>query len=258
MLKPVLDQSGWAALSPELQSLYALRDGSYYLAVEGMVPESEVVGLKNNTAEALRDKRKAQDDLKAVLDKVGGDPDKAAEAIKKAQDLSDKQLLDAGKIDELVEQRTERMRADHKAQIDRMVEENQALTAQNKILVGKISSLTIESGVLDALTSKGVDLHRAAKDLALAAAGKTFAINEQGDLEARDPKGALRYGKDPQKPYGFGDFADEFISNYGDGLWKSAGGGASKGPGGLPSGGDWHNLPPTQRLDAARAGGKTN
>ena len=255
MLKAFLDKAGWATLSPETQALYVASGDGYRLNVDGMVLESEISGLKSNTAEALRDKKKAQDDLQALLAKIGGDPDKAVEALRRAQELDDQKMIDAGKLDELLTQRTERMRADHEAQIARLVEENDKLKERASNLTGRLATATIESGALAALTERGVDVHKAARALALAAANKTFKINDSGDPEARDEQGTLRYGKDPRTPYGFADFADEFIRDYGSDLWKDSGGGTRKTAAGL-SGADWHKLSPTERLDAARAGGQ--
>ncbi len=257
MLKAMIDKAAWGALSAEVQALYTERDGNYHLAVEGMVSDAEVAGLKSNTAKALEEKKKAQAELAELLAKVG-DPEKAAEALKKLQDMEDKDLSDKGKWDELFEKRTERMRADHDSQVKKLIEELDSAKGTIQTLTGKLSEKVVESGVLEALTAQKIPITKAVRNLALSEARSMFTINDKGDPEARDKDGALRFGKDAKSPFGFGDFAAEFIASYADELWNDQGGGASNGGPKLGNKENWNKMSPTERLNAARAEGQAH
>ncbi len=94
--------------------------------------------------------------LKADFEKFKDiDPEKAREALKKIEELSDKELIDAGQIEELVGQKTERMRADFDGQL---VAKTEALTHANEQLATlgiEISDIKIFSTIRDAAVKAG-------------------------------------------------------------------------------------------------------
>jgi hypothetical protein len=155
-LKAVLESLD--GLPEGVAGLYVEQDGKFILDLD-----EEALKQHPNTGpltRALTREREraaeASKALKALEDKYGDlDPEAAREAIEAAREAGDKNLMDEGKIDELITQRTERMRKDFEKQIqakDAALEETASqLTATN----GKLADVTIFDAVKDAALGKG-------------------------------------------------------------------------------------------------------
>jgi hypothetical protein len=125
------------------RDLYTARDGKFHLAVDGLVPSARLSEFRDNNIAY----KKELDTLKAQFD--GVDPEKYRELTAKEQKLLDKKLIDAGKVDELVEQRVGAMRTEH----ERVVADlNTKLGGSTKALEG----LVIDSALRDAASASGV------------------------------------------------------------------------------------------------------
>jgi len=163
------------------------------------------------------------------------DPDAAREALKLIEESGDKDLLDEGKIDELVEKKVARMKQDFDAQIiakDQAIEE---LTTGNKTLNGELADIRIYDAVKDAALAKGAR-PEALKDIANRANG-TWSLKD-GQPTALNGEEAL-YGKDGN-PLSIGEWV-ETLSTEANYLFepnKGGGGtGGEKNTGGSGGGG---------------------
>ena len=118
-LKATLTKSEFDALpaDSQLRGFYVEENGTYVLDadIEG---HPRTAGMKATMLKE-RDKATAADkEIKRLKDQMGDlDPEKAKAALARIQELEDKQLLDAGKVDDLIKAKTERMQADHNSQI---------------------------------------------------------------------------------------------------------------------------------------------
>lgn len=131
------------ALPEALREFYSEQDGKYLLSVEGLVPKARLDEFRANNI-ALAQER---DTLRQRYE--GIDPTKARELLAKSQAEQDKKLIDAGKVDELVAQRVEAMRADYEAQL-------QGAASKGKKLETQLESLLIDGAIRDAAARAGI------------------------------------------------------------------------------------------------------
>jgi hypothetical protein len=94
------------------------------------------------------------------------DPEKAKEAQKKLQELEDKQLLDAGKVEDLLNLRTERMKADYQNQLVAFIKTISELKKALKVANQSMAEVLIDSSIRATAMKAGV-LEHAVEDMVL-------------------------------------------------------------------------------------------
>ncbi len=115
MLKPILTQAGYDALDDATKAQYKKGDaGVFILEVEGMVSKEKLDEFRDNNT-------KLQKDLEALQQTVakfsGLDLDKYNAAMAAIENDQEKKLIKEGKIDEVINLRTEKMRQSYDDQI---------------------------------------------------------------------------------------------------------------------------------------------
>ena len=143
----------------EARALYAEKDGSFHLDIEGIENHPGATSLKNalDREKAERIKRQETiDELKVAAAKFKDiDPDKAREALDKIAEIDDKKLISEGKIEELVEAKVERMRTDFDAQIAAKDKTITELTDSSGVLTHELSDIKIFSAIRDEALENG-------------------------------------------------------------------------------------------------------
>lgn len=219
-LKAVLDSLD--GLSDDIKSLYVQKDdGKFHLDVEG---GEDISGLKANYQKLLDEKKKLQDRYKAYDDI---DPAKAKEALDKLRKIEEKELLDAGEVDKVVEKRVELMRQDHQSQIQKMTEAQDALTQENAKLKSRLSEAVIERGILDAVNAVGQPRKEALEDI-VARGVKTWKLDDQGKPIPLKADGTTIYGKDGKLPMTMQEWAESLLESAPH-LWLPSSGGGARG-----------------------------
>lgn len=167
---------------PEAQrSFYAAgENGKFYLQVKGAVAKTKLDEFRNTNI-SLTQKLEQYKDL---------DPVAARKAIELAAKIDAKQLLDAGKVDEVVSQRVNAMKGEHEKTLG-------TLTGQLETANKQLEVLIIDSNVKSAAVTAGI-LPTAVDDVVLRAKA-TFRVQE-GRAVALDASGNIRYGIDGQTP----------------------------------------------------------
>jgi len=175
-------------------------------------------------------------ELKTQLEKYDGlDAEKAREALQKIQAIEDKKLMDAGQIDELLSQRTERMRLDYDGQV------KAALKARddNKVEADKYRELyqkeVIDNKLSASITSIGKLRPGAIRD-ALWRGREVWKLNDQGIPTPFSPDGKVIYGKDGENPISMDEWAQSLMQEV-PYLWEGNVGGGAGGAGGGAGGG---------------------
>lgn len=218
-------------------------NGGFKLDAEGV---EDVTGLKNSLA-AVREELKT---LKADYTKYRDlDPDKAREALKKMEELEDKGLLDAGKIDELVARRTERMRMDFDSQVTALKAATEERDNVIKTLSGRLEKHLIEQGLVAAAMEVGVPRKSALQDITSRGKG-TWKLDEHGNPIAVGPDGSKIFGKDGKAPITMVEWASGLMAEAPH-LFEPSTGGPK--PPKRPQGPtDGVNLSPTEKLKMSR------
>lgn len=193
-----------------LEEHYVERNGRWELNVDGMVPQEDLDAEKRKVDEFRSNNVSLQDKLKDLEGKkyLTTEEQEEYENLKKQdQELKDKDLIDAGKIDEVVAQRTERMKNQYENQITALTTRAEKAEAAEKNYKGRLSSVLVEAEVGRTLSNLGIQPVKGALKDIVARAGGVWQVNEDGELVALDGKGAAIYGSEANKLLTMGEWA---------------------------------------------------
>ena len=193
-------------------------------AIQAAVDEA-VKGLKDKNAELIKDKKELKDELGSLKSKVDGlDLDAIKVLLDKSNQDEESKLIAEGKIEEVIQKRTEKMREEHekllKAEKERA---DKAETYANKfrqsVIQGQIVQAAVEMGALSEATA----------DIAFLAQSQ-FSLDENGKAVAIDANGEVVIGKDGSNPVTPKEWVEGLRENkpY---FWPKANGSGSPGSG---------------------------
>ena len=176
----------------EIRDAY-VEDGDGFKLNFDLIKDHEGVAKVRKTANDLDKKKAAAEKALAELQEKFGDldPEAARAAIEAAEKAGDKELLDEGKIEEVITQRTERMKADYEKQIEVKDARITELESSAETLTGELSSIKIYDAVKDAALAKGAR-KEALTDISNRAKGVWGLV--EGKPTAMDGEDAM-YGK---------------------------------------------------------------
>lgn len=139
-------------------------------------------------------------ELEEVLKKFEGvDPEEYRAIKKRMEEESDNQLIEKGKIDELLNQRTERMRQEYTDKVAKLEERTKKAEEDSKLYRAKLNKITVNDAITSAVSEVGVAKRSAMADI-LNRAGSTWSITDKGELVAKNSAGDTLYGKDGKDP----------------------------------------------------------
>lgn len=214
-------------LPDSLKAVLVEREGKYVL--EGETSE-EVRGLKSAherekaTAKQLADKLRQQAEMFKDID-----PEKAREALRQIQDLEEKGLRDAGKVDELIEKRLATLRAEHDRREQGLTQERDDWREKYGTLVGQYQSEKIDGALRDAMGPLVKPEHHAdvANRLRL-----FWRFSDDGQMvpmrQGKDGQEII-WGRDPTKPISMSEQIEALLKDVPVFSLPSSGGGASNG-----------------------------
>lgn len=189
-------------------------------------------GLVSKRDELLTEVKRLKDTAKLYKDL---DPEKAREALEKVRELDDKKLITEGKLDELLLQRTERMKEDFDAQLDQLKQVNETLKGELGLKDSALSKSIIEKGIREAVLSTGKVFSEAWSDI-IHRGMEVFKVNAKGAAEPRGSEGKLLYGKDGVNPLTYKEWAESLRETvpyiWDENLPGGAGSSGNKSPGG--------------------------
>lgn len=248
MLKLLLETL--EGLSEEVKTLYKQGgDGKWHLDTEeDASAKAKLDEFRSNNIKLMKER----EELTKKLEKLG-DPAEIEAMRKKLQALDDKKLIEEGKLDEVVNQRTERMRQDFENQIKQLTaaidEREKKLSSTNQ----RLSEVLIDGEITKAVNGVGVVKKEAMRDI-LARGRATWHLDDEGKPTPKEGD-KLLYGKDGLKALTFDEWAQALILTAPFLFEESGGGGAG---GGANSGGrgagfrgskeEVAKLPATERL----------
>lgn len=239
-LKARLTADEHKALAEGLRGFYREEGGAFLLDAEGV---EDVSGLKRT----LEDKKADVVKLRAKIEELqkqfdGLDPEKARTALAELDKLRDKQLMDEGKVEELITKRTDRLRADADAKVAALTTRNAELEQTIKARDAKLSEVLIDSAIAQRAPGMGVKA-AAMPVLTLIAkqglpTGKVPRWVVEGDQPVpKDMNGTVVIGKDARTPMSLDEWfgvlksevADLFEPSEGANVSARGGGGAGGG-----------------------------
>lgn len=173
--------------------LYEERDGKFHLAVEGLEDTS---GLKSALQKERETAKTVRQALKNLEEQFSGiDPVKVRDMMSKLDADGESALIAAGKIDEVIAKRTEKLKTELQKQVDdaaKQVEKERGKT-------NKFSQRVLDNNIRAAAAKAG--LHSHAIEDALLRARSMFTVDEDGNAVQLDEDYIVVLGKDGKTPY---------------------------------------------------------
>lgn len=213
--------------------------------------DGEVTGLKSKNQELIGSNKT----IKTELDKLKGQFDGLdIEAVRgllaKAGQDEETKLLTEGKVDEVFNRRTERLRGDYDKQLKTVTaraEKAEAFAAkfQGKVLGDSVRGAALKAGALPEATD----------DIILRAKG-VFTLNEEGEAVAVDESGEIILGKDGKTPLTPLEWA-ESLRESAPHLWPRASGTQAPGGGSGQAAFKRSEMTAEQKRDYQRKHGQT-
>ncbi|EJN07798.1 hypothetical protein [Herbaspirillum sp. YR522] len=149
-------------------------------------------GLKTKNSELLGDQKKLKDSLKAF---EGIDPSAMRELMAKLENDDEAKLIAAGKLSEVIDKRTEKLRTAS----ERAVQE-----ANDKVAAAEKRASAFQGRVLDdtiRAAASTAGLHPHAIEDALFRGRSMFSLDESGKAVQLDDGGQVVLGKDGKTPF---------------------------------------------------------
>jgi hypothetical protein len=188
--------------------------------------DAQVSGLKAKNSELIAGQKALKEQLSGF---EGIDPQVVHTILKRFSDDEEAGLIKAGKIDEVLTKRTERMTADHARQIKAREE----LTAKAEAKAQKLAARTLQAAIRDAAIKAGA-LPEALDDIVLRG-NAVWSLNEDGEPVALSGS-EITFGKDGKTPLTPTEWAQS-LRDTATHLWPRAQGTNAPGARGGASGG---------------------
>ncbi len=192
------------------------------------------IDLQKLNAQLKQDADEAQKLREVAKEYEGIDPDKAREALEKLKKIEEKQLMDAGKIDELLHQRTENMRSDYEGKISALTKTLDERESTLGTMKDRLKTEVIDNR-LQVAVGKVAAVRKGAMRDVLSRGREEWTLDDEGNPVPRGPDGNVLYGKDGQSPITMEEWAQGLVKETPYLFEPSAGGG---GPGDLGGGED--------------------
>lgn len=232
---------------PEAQRSFYVADGDKFkLDIAGGEDNS---ALRVELATAKREAAERRMAIKALEEKYTGiDPVKVKDMLAKLDQDGEQALIAAGKIDEVIQKRSEKLRADMQRQIDEA--HGKAKSAEER--VSKYSQRVLDDRIRDAVMGK-VHVHAIKSGDVLRAARELFVLDESGNAVQLDEDGKQVLGKDGKTPFSPAEWIEsmtEVAPHWFPSDSSGGGAGGSKGTGMGKAA--LMAMSPVQRMEAAR------
>lgn len=206
--------------APEaLRSLYQPdpNGNGYVLAVEGAVDKARLDEFRNSNTELqkkLEEGTATLAELEAFKKQFGDhDIEHIQAALETKRRAEEKELIEKGEIDKLIENRTKDMKANHASELGRYKGELERFKGESEGYRSKFTDLLIESKVLDSVSGFGV-LRAGARQDVLNRARSVWQLGEDGEsLVAMAGKDRMFSAEDATKPLGIEEWASGLVQS---------------------------------------------
>ena len=200
--------------------------------------EEEFTGVKTKLDEFRSNNVKLMKDMENLTTKFEGiDVDAYKDMVSKQEQLNNKKLIDAGKIDELLDEKTKSMREIHNKELDKTNQVNQSLQDQ-------LATLVIDNAVRDSALRAGV-VETGMDDILLRS--KAIFSLKDGKAVPTDNAGNTIFGHGTSEPMSVNEWVNAQM-DVAPHLFKSSSGGGSA-HGTRPNGTSGEKMTAIQKLE---------
>lgn len=188
----------------QYRDLYTKQGDIFALDLEGVDNHPSVKGLSaamRKVREQLKEATKKaaeQDERLKEIDELGVGMEELREQLGRIKQLDEKELIEAGKVEELFARRTEELKRAHDRELKKLVERAEAAEKAGKETHTKLATYRVETELRDAAAKAGV---RAAAITDVLARGKAlFRLDDHEQVVPFDQNGEVIAGKDGTTP----------------------------------------------------------
>tara|TARA_R100001244_G_scaffold99649_1_gene74397 strand:+ start:602 stop:1270 length:669 start_codon:yes stop_codon:yes gene_type:complete len=200
--------------------------------------EEQFTGIKTKLDEFRSNNVKLLKDMETLSQKFEGiDVEAYNEMLTKQNELKSKKLIDAGKIDELLAEKTKSMREVHNKELDKTNEVNLSLQEQ-------LAKLVIDNAVRDSATKAGI-VDTGMDDILLRS--KSVFSLKDGKAVPTDKQGNTIFGHGTSEPMSVNEWVNAQMDVAPHLFKSSSGSGSSHGT--RPNGLGTEKLNPLQKLE---------
>lgn len=201
-------------LSEDVKKFYVQKDGEFHLDVDGLVPAAKLDEFRDNNRALNKKLEEVQASIKTF---EGVDPEKHKQLLELEKKIKDKQLLESGKIDELIDARLAPILENSKKTETQLKEQNAHLKKQLEVK-------QIDEELTKLATAKG--LRPTAITDMLGRLRSQFTLKDD-KVVALDAQGATRL-TEKGEPFTM-EHSIEGLSKEASHLFQSSNGGGSNG-----------------------------
>lgn len=217
-------------------------------AVQALI-EQATKGLRESQRQILSEKKSLQQQFEEFKQQFDGiDPEATRQLNQRIAADEDTRLIAEGKVDEVLERRTKALKGDFQKQLDAAAQREADFQSQLQSSSARIKELLIEQKLSDAAAKLGM-VSSAVVDARLRAAN-VFALNEEGDIVAKDSDGSVVLGKDGKTPLTPAEWLETQRETSPHWFPAPSGGGASGGAGSGAGGGGVYRISKAEAADA--------
>lgn len=220
-----------------LRELYVKEGDSYVLEMDDTEFKGKISEFRNNNIElakenaSLKEQAQLAQELKERLAAFGDvDPAAAKAAMEKMHAIEEKKLIDAGEIDQVVEQRVaqrvERLRSDAEGKIKALEKAKDELQGQVDLFKGKLQNEVVDNALQKAVSSVAPVRKGAMQDI-LSRGRTIWSLDDDGMPIPKGSDGDVMYGKDGTKKITMEEWAQGLLLEAPYLFEGSAGGGAN-------------------------------
>lgn len=203
MLKLLISKKEYDELPDAVKEHYKAEGEDFVLDSDDSSMKSKISDFRNNNIELRKKIEQATAELTRYKDI---DPEKYQEAVEKLQELEEKQLLDNNQVEDLINLRTDRMRATYDGKINALETSLNAEKEGKSVVESKLASELLGGRVSRVVTKLG-KVKVGALPYIESAAAQVFKLQD-GELVPMKGKDVL-YGKDGKDPLTMEEFVTD-------------------------------------------------
>ena len=210
---------------------YEQTEGGFALKVDDADYQKKIGEFRGNNIQLAQQLEDAKKQLKNF---EGVDPAKYKAQQDVLQKLEEKQLLEAGQVEKVLEQRTQTMKADYEGQVQALKASVEDFQKKADTYKRSLDTIAVDNAIVKAVTEIAQPKRGAIEDIKLRA--KTiWKVKEDGNLIPMDGDRVL-YGKDGTAPMSPAEWAMNLTTTAGYLFEPNTGGGSQGGGRGQQSG----------------------
>lgn len=207
------------------RTAYAKVGDEYVLQLDDDGLAAKLSEFRDNNITLMQEKASLEKLLSSFDGFKGMDAEQAREALDLIQKQKDNKMISEGKIEELLEQRTETMRGDFAGKTEALQAQLEKAAGQSEKYEGLYKSIVIDSQIQNAVSGFAVVRSGAMNDI-LSRAKSVWTIDENGTPVAKNGDKVL-YGKDGKNPMSMAEYAQNLYADANFLFEPNSGGNAS-------------------------------